>query len=235
MALFSLVRRRLVWVPTLTGWLVLITFAGAISVLAVRLIHPFLAPTAPAPGARLLVIEGWLDMTELDQAIAMVRQGRYERVVTTGGPIERWAELSVSSNYADLAASYLRTHGLENFPVAAITAPASAQDRTFLSAVKLREWVKGQGLAPGALDVFSGGTHGRRTRMLYRMAFGADVDVGVLSARPSQYDEERWWRTSVGVKSVLGETVSVAWTACCFYPPPPGSHEELWAVPRQRR
>lgn len=201
--------------------------------MTIRLIHPFLALNDPAPGARLLVVEGWLDMKELDQAVAAARRGQYQRVVTTGGPIERWSELSASSNYADLAADYLRGHGLENIHVTAIPAPASAQDRTFLSAVKLREWTERQGLAVSALDVFSSGTHARRSRMLYRMAFGPNVSIGIFSARSTQYDEERWWQTSAGVKSVLDETLSVTWTACCFYPPPRGSHEERWAVPRR--
>lgn len=235
MVRFSLLRRRQVWLPTFAGWLVLTVLAGAASVMAALLIHPLLAPNHPVPGARLLVVEGWLDTKELDQAIAVFRQGEYERIATTGGPIERWAELSASSNYADLAANYLKQHGLEHVDVTAVPAPASAQDRTFLSAVKLRDWTKKQGLAVGALDVFSGGVHARRTHMLYRLAFGPSVNVGILSARPTQYDEEGWWHTSVGAKSVLSEALSVAWTTCCFYPPAPGSHEELWAVPRQRR
>jgi hypothetical protein len=198
--------------------------AGAAIIMAGRQIHPFLAPNDPAPAARLLVVEGWMEMKDMDQAIAAFRKGRYERVVTTGGPIETWLELPGSSNSADLAASYLRKHGLEGVDVTAVSSSASAQERTFLSAVKVRDWTTKQGLAVTTLDVFSGGVHARRSRMLYRMAFGPTVDIGILAARPTQYDEERWWQTSVGVKSVLGETISVAWTACCFHPPPPGLH-----------
>lgn len=232
MAHFSLVRRRHVWLPTFFGWLVLTGFAGTAFILAGLWIHPFLAPNEPVPGARLLVVEGWLGQKELDQAVAVFKQGRYQRLVTTGGPIERWAELSADVNYADLAASYLMKHGLENVTITAVPAPASAQDRTFLGAVKLRDWATKQGLELHSLDVFSGGTHARRSRMLYRMAFGPNVGIGIISARSHQYDQGNWWRTSVGVKSVIGETISVAWTACCFYPPPPGSHEERWALPR---
>lgn len=224
---FSLVRRRRVWLPTFAGWLILVAFAGAAAVIAGQTIHPFLAPTDPAPAARLLVVEGWLEMKDMDQAIAAFRKGQYERVVTTGGPIETWLELPAGSNSADLAASYLRKHGLEGVDVTAVPSFTSAQDRTFLSAVRLREWATKQGLAVTALDVFSGGVHARRSHMLYRMAFGPNIDVGILSARPTQYDEERWWQTSVGVKSVLGEAISVVWTACCFHPPPPGSNENL--------
>jgi hypothetical protein len=230
-----LVKRRQVWLPTFAGWVMLIALAGSACILTGRLIHPFLAPNDAAPDARLLVVEGWLDKEELDQAVAVFKKGQYQRIVTTGGPIERFSDLSASTNYADLAVSYLKRHGLENVDVTAIPAPASAQDRTFLSAVMLRNWMKGDGVMVNSLDVFSGGTHGRRTQMLYRLAFGPSVSIGILSARVKGYDERHWWRTSTGVKSVLSETIAVAWTACCFYPPAPGSHEELWAVPRQVR
>ena len=127
---------------------------------------------------------------ELDQAVAAFRSGRYDRVVTTGGPIERWLNFRGSSNYAD--------------------------------------WAARQGLALKGFDVFTAGAHARRSRMLYRMAFGPDVEVGVLSARPQEYDERHWWRTSAGARSVLGEAISMLWTTCCFYAAPPGSHEEIW-------
>lgn len=225
MARFSLFRRRQVWVPTLLGWLILILLVCATSLLTARWIHPFLAPNDPAPGARLLVVEGWLEAKELDQAVEVFKKGHYQHVVTTGGPSERWPEFAKSENYADLAARYLARNGLDGVPLTAVPTPASAQDRTFLSAVKVRDWTNMQGLELDALDVFSGGSHARRSRMIYQMALGPRVKVGILSARPAQYDEDRWWQMSVGVKAVLGETISVIWTACCFYPPPQGSKE----------
>lgn len=201
----------------------LIVVASAASVFAGRLIHPFLAMKAPAKSAQLLVVEGWLDIRELDQAIEVIRQGRYQGLVTTGGPFEKWSEFSLSSNYADLAASYLKTHGLENFPITAIPSPASTQERSYLSAVKLRDWIGKRPIAITRVDVFSTGAHARRSHMLYRMALGATVEVGIIPARSTQYDEDRWWQTSVGTKSVLGETISLIWTVCCFHPPPPGT------------
>lgn len=228
----SLFRRRQVWLPTLWGWVVLLAVVGTVCFFALRNIYAFLAPNAPAPQARTLVVEGWLDGGELDQAVAVFRTGRYERVVTTGGPIENWMGFRQASNYADWAAGYLKTHGLAGADVTPVPAPASAQERTFLSAVKVRDWAAMQGLALNAFDVFSAGTHARRSRMLYQMAFGPSVEVGVLSARPEGYDEQHWWRTSAGAKSVLGETIGLLWTTCCFHPGPPGSHEEMWGEPR---
>jgi hypothetical protein len=232
MAGLSLVKRREIRMPTLLGWLVLCAFMTAVAVILGRFIHPLLSVQEPASGAYLLVVEGWLGEEQLDQAVVVFRRGGYEQVITTGGPIDRWPGIAMPGSYAELAAAYLKTHGLEEASVTAVPAPASAQDRTFLSAVMAREWLRGKGLDGQAFDIYSAGVHAWRTHHIYTLAFGRDEGVGILAARPSDYEPERWWRTSVGAKTVMGESISVLWTLCCFHPPPAGSHEEKWAVPK---
>lgn len=226
----ALFRRRQVWLPTLWGWLLLFAATGALAILAGRNLHAFLAPTAPAPGATLLVIEGWMEDGPLDDALAIAQSGRYRRIVTSGGPIERWHEQLGARTHAEFAANHLRGRGLAG--VVAVPAPASAQDRSFLSAVMVREWARRENLPLAALDVVTGGPHARRTRMIYRAAFGPGVAIGVISTPSRDFDAGHWWRTSAGAKAVLFETIAAAWTACCFRAPPPGSHEERWAVSR---
>ena len=232
----ALFRRRTVWWPTLAGALVFLAITASALVLVARAAGFYLFVNEPARGldgrgARLLVVEGWLDEDALDAAAAAFRAGRYERVVTSGGPIDGWHEGQTATDFAERAAGYLRRHGLADVAVAAAPAPASAQDRSFLSAVVVREWIRQEGLAPAAIDVYSAGVHARRSRMVYRLAFGPSVEVGVRAALPKNYDLEHWWRTSQGTKTVLDETLSLAWTVCCFWPPSAGSHEERWARP----
>jgi hypothetical protein len=227
---FRFFRRHQIWLPTVWGWLVLLIFVAAAVFAAASSANEFFAPNEPVPGARVLVVEGWLDPTDLDQAVAAFRRGRYERVVTTGGPTDLWGAAQGWKTYADRAASYLKEHGLANVPIVAVPAPRSAQDRTFLSAVMVREWAQRSGLKLAAVDLFSAGVHARRSRVLYRMALGSGVEVGVLSAMPQDFDPERWWTTSSGTKLLMSETISLAWTKCCFWPAPPGTHDERWGV-----
>lgn len=231
-----LLRRREVWLPTVWGWLAL-CFVGGVALIALAFAaNGILAMNEPAlgrggTGARILVVEGWLDRADLDQSIEAFRRGRYERVLTTGGPIQAWGESGVWETYAERAASYLQSQGLSDAPIVAIPAPASAQDRTFLSAVVVREWARRAGVTLDAIDLYSAGPHARRSRLLFEMALGDDVEVGILSSTPAQFDAQHWWTTSVGAESILSEALKLAWTQCCFWPPPPGSHEERWAVP----
>ena len=239
-----LVRRRLVWLPTVWGLLAVVVAAALTLALAgmasARWLGRHLAQSEPAAagsgqGARTLVVEGWLSAGDLDAAVAAFRQGRYERVLVTGGPFDEWPEERHFPSYAERAADYLRRHGLADTVVTAVPAPASAQDRTFQSAVMVREWAARTGTRLDAIDLFSSGVHSRRSRLVFAMALGPGVEVGVLAAPPSGYELDRWWKTSAGAKAVLGEAISVAWTRCCFWPALPGSVRQRRAGPEPRQ
>jgi hypothetical protein len=219
----KLFRRREVWLPTFTGTLALLAIALGLCVLLLPRLGFDLAPTEPAlgadgRGARTLVVEGWLDDDDLAGAIPLATSGQYERVVTSGGPIQTWRELQPWPSYAERAADYLRRHGVREIPVVAVPAPELAQERSYLSAVFVRDWARGEGLSLAAIDVFSAGVHARRSRLVYRMAFGPAVEVGIVAAPPQRYRLDRWWETSEGAKAVLGELLGLAWTKCCFWP-----------------
>ena len=212
-----LVRRRKVWVPTVWAWLLIfITGAGGF-LFAGRHAHSFLAPNQPVGGC-VLVVEGWMPPGELDQAVEVIRKGRYEHVITTGGPVEGWLERVGHSSYAGLARDYLMQHGVPGVSVTAVSAPASDQDRTYLSALTAREWLRQSDYAVEALDVLSSGVHSRRTWSLYRLAFGSHVSVGIIAARPTTYESEAWWRTSAGAKAVVAEAINWVWTEIFFRP-----------------
>ena len=234
----SLFRRRQVWLPTFWGVLLLCIVVAALAILAARHVGGYLAASDRAvgrdgKGARTLVVEGWLDEDELDDAIAVVARGRYERVVTSGSPIESWREGVAWPTFAERAADYLRRHGLADAGGGAVPAPASAQDRTFLSAVVVRDWARRLEPPLDALDLFSAGVHARRSRLAYRIAFGARrrgrrargggraATTSSAGGRPATARSRCWTR-------LLG----LAWTKCCFLAPAPGSHEERWAVPK---
>ena len=228
----KLVRRREVWLPTVWGWLFLLLFLALALVIVGRGLYSFLAVNEPS-GGKILAIDGWMAPYGLDQAVTAFRNGGYELAVTTGAPMEKWPQGNVYSTAAERAADYLKSRGLPPSAVAAAPTPASAQDRTFLAAVMVREWAKRSGIEVRAIDVFSLGAHTRRSRYLYQKAFGPEVKVGAVAAR-HEYADEGWWRSAEGAREVLDQAIAYVWVVLFFRPPPPGSHEERWAVPPKR-
>ncbi len=229
MAIPRLFRRREVPVPTLAGWLLLLALAAASGFAFVRSLYPLLAPNAPI-GQGLLVVEGWAGGSAFDDAAARFRRGGYSQIVTTGGPLDPDEPFASDGTWAEHAARELRERGIPETSMQAVVAPNSERDRTFLSAVMVRDWIAARGKPVASLDVISLGPHGRRSRQLYRRAFGNDVEIGIVSAPPREYDPPHWWRSSEGTKTVITEATGLAWTLCCFHPGLRGSEEERWGA-----
>lgn len=215
--LLGFVSRQTVWLPTVRGWLAIVLLILVALFTAVRTLYIYLAPNRPT-GVGVLVVEGWMDPPELDQAIEMFNSGAYDAVVTTGGPLPPWPGSSSYASFAERAAAYLKQNGLENDVVFVISTSAVNWDRTYSSAVEVRRWAARSKVTMGTFDVVSRGPHARRSWELYRLAFGEESRIGVRAADPSDYDSNAWWRTSAGVKAVLVEAIALAWVKCCFWP-----------------
>jgi hypothetical protein len=223
-----LFRRKSLVLPTLTGWLLILVTIGLVIGFVFRNMAVFLTVSEPV-GAKYLVIDGWLDKEELDQGLAYFEGRDFSQLVVVGGPITNEFH-GIDESYAERAAGYLLEQGLPQERIAIVNVPYSAQDRTFLSAVMVRELFQQQGIQITRLDLFTSGVHTRRSRELYRRAFGENVDIGIIASSSSEFDPEHWWRTSSSGKVVAVEFAGWFLVKCCFYPGAPGSHLEKWGI-----
>jgi len=186
----------------------------------------FLAGESPVD-SRILVVEGWLPEEGLKQALLEFNQGDYKLMITTGGPITAYK--AGYSTYAERAKEALLELGVKPSQLYVVPTPASAQNRTYLSAVMVRNKLLEMEQKPHAVNVFSGDVHARRTLLLYELAFKEkEIEIGILAADANRFDLAFWWESSGGVKSVLTELIGWMWVKCCFYPAEQGSHAELW-------
>ncbi len=210
-------RRRECLVPTLKGWTALLLVGAVLGFVSIREVHPFLAVNAPLPGG-LLVVEGWASDYALRSAIAEFKQNHYDKVYVTGGPLEVGAPLIAYQTYAELGAASLVKLGLYPDSVQAIPAPPVRQDRTYSSAVSLKYWLQEHHVTGGKLHLFTEGPHARRSRLLFERALGSNFQVGVTAVPVQNYDPRHWWRTSSGVRSVIGEVLAYAYARVLFRP-----------------
>ncbi len=204
---WGLCRRRQCLVPTWRGWALLLLGFGLVMVLAVREAHPLLALNDPVPGG-VLVVEGWAGPEVLEAAVAEFKRNHYATLFVTGGPLEQGAALSEYHTYAELGAAGLVKLGLSTNEVQAVPAPRMDQDRIYASASSLARWLRGHGTAPTRVNLIAVGVHARRARLLFQQALGKGVTVGVIAMPERGYDASRWWRSSQGVRAVLGEALS---------------------------
>lgn len=190
---------------------------GLLALVTVRSIHPFLALTKPAPNG-VLVVEGWSPDYALELAMAEFRRNHYDKLYVTGGPLERGAPLSEYKSFAELGAATLVRLGLSSNAVQAVPAPLVRQDRTYTSAVTLRQWCQEHGISLKTMHVMTEGPHARRSRLLFKKAFGNEVVVGVTAVPVRDYDPQHWWRSSAGVRTVISEALAYGYVRLFFWP-----------------
>ena len=222
-----LFRRKSLVLPTLIGWLLILVTVGLVVGFVFRNMAIFLAVNEPV-GAGYLVIEAWMDKEELDQALEYFNAHDFAKAVFVGGPIYNDFH-RIDTSYAERAANYLQARGLPVDKLAIVNAPHSAQSRTFLNGVMVREWFKQQGISLTRLDVFSSSTHTRRSRDLYQLAFGGQTEIGIIASEPSGFNPAHWWKSN-DRKDVAVEFAGWFLVKCCFHPGAPGSHLEKWGI-----
>lgn len=216
-ALFGLVARRPCWVPTLRGWLLFLFGSTALLVGVVVGIHPFLAVNDPRPGGNL-VIEGWASDSAFRRIIAEYERHPYERLLSTGGPLEKGSPLIGYETLAEVGAATFRKLRPDLREVYAVPAPQVRQDRTYASAMALKEWLRERGQLPAKINLVSGGPHSRRSRLLFQKAFGDDAEIGIIAMDDDTYDAKRWWTSSQGVRVVTSEIIAYVYARFFFWP-----------------
>ena len=157
----------------------------------------------------MLTIEGWANDHVLAQALAEYDRNAYRHLYVTGGPIERGSVLMQYKDYATMGVARITSLRPDlRDEVTAVQTPAVRTDRTLASAMALRDRLRADDRTPTRLNIICVGTHARRSRNVFREAFGGDAEVGVIAIDDNTYDSDRWWTTSLGFRVVTGELLA---------------------------
>jgi hypothetical protein len=216
----GLLQRRECFVPTWRGWLVLVLVVGLVVAGALRFTCAFLTVHDPVPGGAL-VVEGWMSPDAAREVLAEFQRGSYTALYVTGGPIEADSPLAAYGSYAELTADVLRRVGADPAKVHAVAGPKVARDRTYSTAVALKASLRETSPPVSSLTLMTGATHSRRSRLLYEKAFGSDMRIGTIALEERDFDPKRWWTSSAGFRTVVGEFIAYLYARLLFRPAAP--------------
>jgi DUF218 domain len=220
---FGLLRRRECIVPTWRGWLVILVSFVVAGLALIYEIYPMLAVSRPIT-AKVLVVEGWVSESTLRAAINEYVRGGYERMFVTGGPLTQgiplaeFKTLAQHRTLAELGAASLRALNFQG-DLVAVPAAEAKTDRTYNSALALKRWLGERGSLPAGFNLLTSGPHARRSWMMFRAAFGKDAAIGVIAVPEEHYDPAHWWRTSLGFRTVVDETIAYLYARLVFHAP----------------
>ena len=203
-------RRRLTWFGKLLLLLVLLVLVF----LYLFNIHSFLAETDIVNGD-ILVVEGFIPDYAIEESKALFEKGGYKLLVVTGKPFEKGHLLTSYKNSGKSSAATLIKLGLDAkyIRVVSIT-DYHKRDRTYATALKLKEWISTTGTGIKSFDLVTIDCHARRSRYLFQEAFGDNMEVGIIAITDREYDPDIWWKSSRGFRTVIQETI--AWLYAKF-------------------
>jgi uncharacterized SAM-binding protein YcdF (DUF218 family) len=216
--LWGTITRRERWGLSRRGWSLITVVVLFAAFLFLWRVYPFLAVTHRVD-TNVLVVEGWVNQYTIRAAVEEFRSSSYQRVFTTGGPVEGTGGYTNDYNTsASVGAERLIKYGLPNESLQMVPSRVMDRDRTYDSAIALRNWLRDHHLPVRGINVVTENVHARRTRLLFHEALGKEVTVGVIAVPNPDYDSEHWWRYSQGVKDVVSETVAFIYAKLLFYP-----------------
>ena len=168
----------------------------------------------------VLVVEGWIPTYAVRASIEEFKTGSYQRIFVTGGPVEgSGGYINDYHTSASVGEEALKKFGVPSESLQMVPSHVIERDRTYYSALTLRDWLSEHKVGVHSFNVVTEGAHARRTRLLYEKAFGKNVVVGIISVPNPDYDVRHWWRYSDGVREVLSESVGYIYARLFFYPP----------------
>ena len=211
--------RRERWGLAWQGWLLLLLVSALLVSCLFVTVHPFLATTHRVD-TNILVVEGWVHDYVIRAAAKEFSAGDYQRVFSTGGPSAGSGGYTWDADTsASVGAGQLRGAGIPAILVQMVPSRVIGRDRTYYSAVALRDWFREHNLNVGSFNIVAEDAHSRRTWLLFQEAFGDKVKVGIIAVKNPDYDPRYWWRSSDGFREVIGEAIAYLYARLFFHPP----------------
>jgi uncharacterized SAM-binding protein YcdF (DUF218 family) len=214
----GLLVRRYRWVPSLKAKLLLLLALPTLSLLILFGVYPFLAVTQSVD-ANVLVVEGWVHPYAIQTAAEEFRARHYGQIFTTGGPVVgRGGYINDYQTSASNGADLLKKTGIPSELIQMVPSHIIGRDRTYSSAIALRDWFRSHDVQVRSLNIVTEGAHARRTRLLFEKALGSDVKVGVIAVPNPDFDARRWWLYSEGAEDVVEEGIGYVYAKLFFHP-----------------
>jgi hypothetical protein len=170
-------------------------------------LHTFLAKNAPV-ATDVLVVEGWLPDYAIKAAMTEFQNGGYTTLITVGAPLPIGFYLSEYKTFAELAAATLVAMGFNPQKLQVVSTAYTPKCRTQNAAIALKHYLATSDYPIQSMNVFTLGPHARRTWLVFSRVFPSPTMVGIIAAKPLAYEPKSWWKSSEGVRTIVGELIA---------------------------
>jgi len=179
-------------------------------------IYSYLTVNKPVE-SKTLIIEGFVPTYTVVDAVKYYNENEYDRIVVTGIPITNYEFITTYKNTAEATKLALKYYGIKD-SIYLATIPTNVYiDRTYHTAVQAKQLFE-ENNWPHNFNIYSVGVHARRSRMMFREAFGKEYNIGIIAPRDRSFLPDSWWSSSKGLRNVSNEFVATTFVSLFFYP-----------------
>jgi hypothetical protein len=113
------------------------------------------------------------------------------------------------SSFAEMAKKELVGVGIADDKILAAQARDSHSQRTHAAAAAAWQTLRESGESPQNVNLFTFGSHARRSRLVFARTAPAAAQTGVISWCPPDYQDEHWWQSSERGEDLIKESVAL--------------------------
>jgi uncharacterized SAM-binding protein YcdF (DUF218 family) len=224
--LWGILTRKERWGLSWRGMILVLVASVGLTISVFLNVYPFLAITERV-NADALVVEGWIHGYAIRSAVDEFNRGSYNKIYTTGGPENGTGDyVNDYQTGASIGAEILKNNGVPEDRVQMAVSHVNGRDRTYSSAIALRNWLRDHNVGVRSINIVTEGCHARRTQLLFQEALGKNVSVGIIAVPNPDYNSKYWWHYSDGVREVIGESLAYVYARLFFLPSEPARSEK---------
>ena len=205
------------WGLTIYGWILVLILFFLPVYLVLRNSYSILAPVHREQ-TEILVLEGFVSNYMLKDAIREFNNNHYTLLITTGTPLEYGNLLAPYHNTARVAGMSLVKLGFDSTKLIMIGTEEIRNDRTYNSAIKLKNWIREKRRDIKSINLMTMGVHGGRSQLLFKAALGDSIRVGAISIPSFYYGQHSWWKSSKGFRETMNEAFGYFYVRFFFRP-----------------
>jgi hypothetical protein len=214
---YFVITRKERWGLSIYGWMALIILILLPIYLVFSNLYSILAPVQREQ-TEVLVLEGFISDYVLLDAIKEFNNNHYTLLITTGTPLEYGDLLAPYRNTATVAGMSLLKLGFDSAKLVIIGTDEIRNDRTYNSAVRLKQWIRDNRPGIKAINLMTMSVHGGRSKLLFKAALGDSIRVGIISVPNYYYGPNSWWKSSKGFRETMNEAMGYFYVRYFFRP-----------------
>ncbi|NLW30543.1 MAG: DUF218 domain-containing protein [Fibrobacter sp.] len=189
----------------LIGGLCIVASGIMIDLIVFPLIFRFLRSVPKIEHAEILVVQGWVFDTMVDQTVAEINRGNYRAIVVSG-----------NGSMTERTKKRLLARGVDSSMV--FTAPYSKKtkrDHTFNEALYVKKLLETQFPDLFSINIATGYPHSKKSVTIFRRVLGKKYTVGIVACKPNHYDSDHIWKSPHGMYNTfrffIGYLYALVW------------------------